>query len=262
MTILAPFGDLKFQAPDGFELPHREVNGFRGLTKQRNAILDDARDFDIVVFLDDDFICDDGYLAAVEQFLRREPKVAMVTGNVLADGARGRGYAIPEALALLKSADAEEDHASAVSGAYGCNMALNLSVLPQGIRQFDEALPSYGWLEDYEFSLRALQHGPIMAITSARGVHLGHKTGRISGTRLGYSQIANPLYISRKHRGLAGGRLLRLAIMPLLANMLWYFFPEEWVDRRGRLQGNFMAIYDMLRGRADPKNIEGMSAHK
>ena len=44
-------------------------------------------------------------------------------------------------------------------------------------------------------------NGKVVKIDAAFGVHLGTKLGRNSGLRLGYSQIANPLYLARKGAG-------------------------------------------------------------
>jgi hypothetical protein len=30
---------------------------------------------------------------------------------------------------------------------------------------------------------------------------------------------------------------------------------EPWIDRRGRLKGNLLAMFDVLRGRSDPRRI-------
>jgi hypothetical protein len=35
-------------------------------------------------------------------------------------------------------------------------------------------------------------------------------------------------------------------------NMVRSLAPEPWVDRRGRLRGNLIAIADLLRGRMHP----------
>jgi GT2 family glycosyltransferase len=66
---------------------------------------------------------------------------------------------------------------------------------------FDERLPLYGWQEDVDLSRRLAAFGTVVKVPAARGVHLSVKLGRNSGVRLGYSQIANPLYLSFKRRG-------------------------------------------------------------
>ena len=67
------------------------VLGPRGLTCQRNAILEHVRDFDVVVFFDDDFLPAPSYLQVVERVFAKHPDIVMVTGLVLADGIIGPG---------------------------------------------------------------------------------------------------------------------------------------------------------------------------
>jgi hypothetical protein len=86
------------------------------------------------------------------------------------------------------------------------------------------------------------------------GVHLGAKRGRTSGLRFGYSQIANPWYLARK-RTLRIDRALIQAGRNVGANVLHLARPEPWIDRRGRLLGNGLAMLDLLRGRLRPDRI-------
>jgi hypothetical protein len=88
-------------------------------------------------------------------------------------------------------------------------------------------------------------------------VHLGTKGGRTSGKRVGYSQIANIVYLRRKgtmQPGL-GEQLIR---QNLVSNVIRSFRPEAHIDRRGRLLGNLIAIKDLITGRIDPRRIESM----
>src|SRR5579871_5411867 len=57
----------------------------RGLTKQRNVILREASQFDVIVFLDDDFLPSPTYLQEVQKIIALHQDVAMVTGHVVAD---------------------------------------------------------------------------------------------------------------------------------------------------------------------------------
>jgi hypothetical protein len=57
-------------------------------------------------------------------------------------------------------------------------------------------------------------------------------------------------------KGTASPRFaLNLAARNMLANLVKALRPEPWVDRRGRLRGNFLALADVLRGRIDPRRI-------
>jgi hypothetical protein len=40
-----------------------------------------------------------------------------------------------------------------------------------------------------------------------------------------------------------------------LANLARSLYPEPWVDRKGRLKGNAMALMDLVIGRISPRRI-------
>jgi hypothetical protein len=91
-------------------------------------------------------------------------------------------------------------------------------------------------------------------VATARGVHLGAKSGRTSGKRLGYSQVMNPVYLARKGT-YPWKRALRSISRHLAINLVRSVRPEAWVDRRGRLLGNGLALIDLCRGRIVPERI-------
>ncbi|WP_367715613.1 hypothetical protein AB2N04_16470 [Nitratireductor sp. GISD-1A_MAKvit] len=133
-------------------------------------------------------------------------------------------------------------------------MAVRMSTVRGYGLRFDENLPLYGWLEDVDFSRQIARHGRIVRSPRLHGVHLGTKTGRTSGVRLGYSQIANPFYLMRK-RTMSPGQAAPQIARNLAANALRALYPEPWVDRRGRLVGNIRAVGDLMRGRLAPQNV-------
>ncbi len=120
--------------------------------------------------------------------------------------------------------------------------------------RFDEDLPFYGWLEDVDFTRRVGAHGRIVKVPTARGVHLGVKSGRGSGKRLGYSQVINPIAIALK-----GVIPWRRAVVSLsrniVANSVRTLSPESYIDRRGRLWGNLLALKDLAAGRVKPSKV-------
>ena len=98
-------------------------------------------------------------------------------------------------------------------------------------------------------------HGSVVQAARLRGVHLGTKgSGRSPGRRLGYSQVANPLYLARKGT-MRWSLALKHMAKNLLANSVRSLSPEPWVDRRGRLAGNCLAMWDCVRGQVDPQRI-------
>jgi GT2 family glycosyltransferase len=227
-----------------------------GLPRQRNAILDACADCDAVLFLDDDFLAAPDYLRVTEAVLAAQPDCVVTTGTVIADGAKGPGITVEQGRAMLEADRAPADalrFAPHFNG-YGCNMALRLAPMRAQALRFDEALPLYGWYEDLDLTRRLGVHGGILRLEGARGVHLGTKSGRVAGIRLGYSQVANAIYLARKG-SYPWNRALRSAARHLAMNAARSAFPEAHVDRLGRLRGNLLALADLLRGRMHPMRI-------
>lgn len=233
----------------------RLVQGGVGLPAQRNAILA-ATSADLVVFFDDDFLPAPDFLVEVERLFGAHPNVVMGTGQVLADGISGPGLDHTEGLSLLAGAGSTpEGQLEEVHNAYGCNMIIRMATTRAHGLWFDENLPLYAWLEDVDFSRRLAPYGRIVKEPRLKGVHLGTKgSGRIPSRRVGYSQIANPIYLARKGT-LSWRRALGQMGRNLAANSAKYFSPEPWVDRRGRLAGNLLAIAETLSGRVRPMRI-------
>ncbi|MDS9468929.1 hypothetical protein RGQ15_15285 [Paracoccus sp. MBLB3053] len=212
-----------------------------------------------MVFFDDDFIPSSSALLGIARTFEAFPEVTGLTGTLLADGIGGPGLELEMAGQIIDCWDAEAKTAEAVAsprelatriGLYGCNMAFRSTAI--GEIRFDERLPLYGWQEDIDFSARI--PGRKIVTDGLVGVHCGIKRGRERGRLLGYSQIANPVYLWRK--GSMKGRFaLKLCLRNLLSNHARALWPEPWIDRRGRLRGNWRAIIDLCLGRADPERI-------
>jgi GT2 family glycosyltransferase len=234
----------------------RILLGTRGLSKQRNAILAAiGADFDLVIFIDDDFVCDAGYVAEMEALFASSSDIVAATGSVLVDGIIGPGLSFRfgvETVAASRPACARE--IVDVYNAYGCNMAFRLATQREHQLQFDEHLPLYAWLEDVDFSRQMSRFGRIVRLSTAVGVHLGVKGGRLSGLRLGYSQIANPVYLMRKGTCAPYRGLMQIG-RNLAANFGRILRPEPEVDRVGRSIGNLKGIADLMRGRLDPERV-------
>lgn len=237
-----------------------------GLCLQRNAgiehLLDstppalDHRFF--VTFFDDDFRPAFDWLEKCRDTFVANDDVAAVTGHVLADGVHGSSLTDDDAAAYIdrkRMPDkhwASGDEERSLASMYGCNMAFRDLVIRQC--RFDENLPLYGWQEDQDYTAQARRFGRTIYTPTCRGVHLGTKSGRVSGLRFGYSQIANPLYLTRK--GTMGLRKsARFVLRHLVANTTQGVRAHPLVDYRGRLRGNLMAIVDCLRGRCHPRRV-------
>lgn len=233
------------------------VSAPAGLPKQRNAILAAATGMDALIFIDDDFFLDRTYVAHAKALLENNPDVVLATGTLIEDGIHGPGLDPEDAARKL----ADHAHRVPASGAlmphygvYGCNMVVRLHAVRQlGVR-FDERLPLYAWQEDIDFSRQLAPAGLIVKTPTLCGIHLGSKRGRTSGLKLGYSQIANPVYLMQKGT-MSVGFASKVMGKNLIANLVRSLNPEPYIDRWGRCRGNWLAVFDMARGRIDPARI-------
>jgi len=229
----------------------------KGSCAQRNIGIDAVIGaHDVIVFMDDDFVPAPDFFERLEQIMRDTPDAVGMTGQILADGVTGPGLSREEALAFIRNdAAARNSGVPGIRprlGLYGCNMAVRSSAL--GDLRFDERLPLYGWLEDLDLSTRLARRGGLYHVPALRGVHRGVKRGRTSGIRFGYSQIANPLYLLVRGRVPVHYAFANIT-RNLAANLLLVSKPEPWVDRKGRLKGNGLAAWDLVRGRLKPERI-------
>jgi GT2 family glycosyltransferase len=228
-----------------------------GSCTQRNLAIDRiAPNCDIIVFFDDDFIPEANYLERLEVAFEADDAIAGLTGLVVVDGVNGAGLERRPALEAIRRQverfPSGSQRETQRFGLYGCNMAVRTSAL--GDRRFDEKMPLYGWLEDLDLTNQLLQEGRLLKLDRLVGAHRGIKAGRTSGVRLGYSQIANAMYLIRK--GTAPKRPMYENIVKYLTvNLVRSIRPEPFIDRRGRLKGNLVGLLDILRGKLRPDRI-------
>lgn len=213
-----------------------------------------------VGFFDDDFRLAPDWIAQCSEAFLSDPQLVGVGGTVLADGATSHPISESQAIGFIESRLPPLKHTwsgprRAVPDLYGCNMAFRGTVA--STHRFDANLPLYGWLEDVDFSVRASQKGALRHIPECRGVHMGTSSGRTSGVRFGYSQVANPLYLIKK-----GSLPVKKGSSTLLRNMLSNgkntLFRNQSRDYAGRLKGNFMALKDLFRGHCHPTRVTGI----
>jgi glycosyltransferase involved in cell wall biosynthesis len=229
------------------------ITGAAGLPAQRNLGLRALpQETEIVVFFDDDFLAEAGWLRAAVEAFQDTPEIVGFTGRLLADDIKGPGLSYPDAAQLLR--DVQPDLGSPLEpcSPYGCNMAFRRSAV--GDLRFDERLVLYGWLEDRDFGARLAKQtgGRLVKSQRACGVHMGVKGGRVAGDRLGYSQVVNPIYLLRK-RSMTLLQVTDHIFRNVASNLLGAIWSEPFIDRRGRLRGNFRAWLDMLGGRLEPE---------
>lgn len=245
--------DLPSTVPDDIVV----IKGPKGLPAQRNRGLAalETSGCDVVVFYDDDFVPAFDSLERFGRLFADNPGVMGATGRVLADGITTAGVSKDDAVRLVDGEtawEADQARLADVPGLYGCNMAFRYAAI--GGDRFDESLPLYAWQEDTDFSRRLLDRGRLVKSDAIIGVHRGVKGGRNSGVKFGWSQIVNPLYLVRKG-SMPAGFAARLICKNLAANHLRVLRPEPWVDRWGRVRGNWKAIAYVLSGRLDPADM-------
>lgn len=242
---------------DVSDLPLEIVFADRGLPIQRNAGLRHVRGrADVVVFFDDDFVPAVDYLAELEVLFTERPQVVGATGRLIADGIKSPGLSFDDGIALI-AADVRPATGweRPMPALYGCNLSVRLAAA-QDI-WFDESLPLYGWQEDVDFSYQLGKRGTLLLTSRLNGVHLGTKAGRTSGKKLGYSQIANPVYLLQK-KTIPRKLAWKLMIRNVSANFIGALRPESYVDRPGRVHGNLLALRDLVTGKLHPTRILGL----
>ena len=241
-----------------YSFPVTYVFGKMGLTAQRNLGLEQALGrCDIITFFDDDFLPAEDYLEQLEEVFDKHPDLAVVSGHAVHDGAKTPGLSFDEGLSKLRAAEIgrspervpqTSDHV----GAYGCNMSVRAAQV--GSVRYDEQLVLYGWQEDIDFTTQLRRCGRVVRVSTLIGVHLGVKSGRVSGVRFGYSQLVNPVYLVRKGT-MPVSFALGLMSRNVTANIVRSLWPEPYIDRVGRLKGNLLALFHLCRGKIEPEHI-------
>src|SRR5262249_45693067 len=108
--------------------------------------------------------------------------------------------------------------------------------------------------EDIDFTSQLRRRGRVVGVNSLTGVHLGLKSGKVSGLRFGYSQVVNIIYLMRKGT-VAPGFGLDLMLRNIMANLALSLRPEPHIDRKGRLKGNLLGLWHVSMGRIEPEYI-------
>jgi len=232
-----------------------------GLTVQRNraleilnarGLLDLAKERFFCAFVDDDFLVAPDWLEAAHRRLEKDD-IAGLTGRVLADGARMAGLTPQRAKMLMDSASTSYERELEAGCLYGCNMAFIDKVVVQN--RFDENMPLQGWLEDAEYSHKAKRVGKLIYFPGAKGVHLAVQShGGARGVRFGYSQVANPIYLSRKG-AMSMQNAIRLVALGLASNTVGSLSRRAKIDYSGRLLGNLYGLADLITFRSDPTRV-------
>ena len=230
-----------------------------GLCLQRNILLQAAKGSDFLVYFDDDFLPRGDYFINLCSLLAKQSSsISILTGTVISDGVSKGGTSFSDGLQMIESSTSFtfDSTLTPVFNGYGCNMAVNLKTVREHGLRFDEILPMYGWLEDVEFSLQLRAFGALVLAGNCVGVHLGSPESRQGARCLGYSQVANPYYICRKHH-LSSANFLHYFLFRLLKNTAGALGDNP--VRRARLAGNLLALRHLVQGTLDPRYISQMA---
>jgi GT2 family glycosyltransferase len=235
--------------------------GSPGGSAQRNtAIRQVPPDVGYIAFFDDDMEIHPSYLKNAVSFLENNPDVVAVSGILLADGNISR----EAARALLQqdrtwTAEASLRDLGPHHILYACNAVVKSEPLRETL--FDENLPLYSYGEDYDLSLRLKKFGRVGRLSNAVGVHLQTLAARVSGKRYGYAMIANNWYFL--HKGVchiaAPWSYIRFVLIIVLKrlciNLRNALSGQMQRDPWGQLQGNLLALVDIVCGRSSPSRI-------
>jgi hypothetical protein len=184
-------------------------------------------------------------------------------GLVLRNGANDAGVSWDEAKRLIGDPaplPPGPPKLLSIRNLYGCNMAFRITAIRDprsAIRElrFDERLVLYGWLEDMDFSRIAGRTGRLVHYHGMVGVHLGIKSGRVSGERYGFSQVVNVWYLHRK-KVMSRKEAWRNIFKAISVNGIKSLRPEKHIDRYGRFVGNLVGVGELMRGRCRPEGAE------
>ncbi|MBH8576310.1 glycosyltransferase [Nostocaceae cyanobacterium CENA369] len=254
--ILITVADKSYVLPETLAFPKVQIVLARpGLCQQVNdaiPYIDSCATF--VSILDDDVELAPDYFTHARIFSEEHPEVAAFSGFLVRNGNVERS----EGRSLLLSFTDEPDRSFEIqSTVYGCN----INTRPEVLRtvKFDERLPLYGWLCDADFGFRCRKFGICVSYNACRLVHLMTSSGRISGTRMGFAQIMNPYYLYRKGVIPFWEVLQSHWLIATRNNLIKLFFLDQKIDRQGRLKGNIIAFFMILRGQIEPEFMEKLS---
>ena len=237
------------------------LTGSIGGSVQRNVAIRHApQEFQYFAFFDDDMELHSSYLQKAVSFLEQNPDVVAISGHLLADGniTREAARAMLEQDTTWLSGPSLRDHGRHHI-LYACNAVIRAAPLRQTL--FDENLPLYSYGEDYELSLRLKAYGRVGRLSNAVGVHLQTRASRVSGKRYGYAMVANNWYFLKKgvcHLTAPWSYIrfvLVIVLKRLCLNLRDALSGKLQRDPWGQVQGNLLAVFDVVTGRSSPQRI-------
>jgi GT2 family glycosyltransferase len=191
--------ETRRQAQEQSSVVIRHIRSAVGLTRQRNRGVAASRG-EVIHFLDDDVVCEPGYLSGIMACFSADPLgdllgVGGLVTNVrparpsrwknlfgLSHADQGRVLASGRPTIVYQAA-----HPLEVDWLSGCCMSYRATVFSWG--QFDETLPGYGLGEDVDFSYRVRQKGRLIVTPNARLEHHQSPRNRLQVEDYTYDEI-------------------------------------------------------------------------
>lgn len=258
-----PPDEVVASAPHDTKLPEVQIANYPisyvyraiGGAEQRNSGLQAVFDrSDVVTFFGADFLPAKNYLSRLAMCFEAFGDVVAIMGRVAVDGARGSGLTFDEGMMALRAAEASSsDLAEWVvdPGTYGCNISLRTSLM--GALRFDERLVAYGWQDEIDFTGQLHRCGRIVGVPALLGVRLGSEPRRTNGVKVGYSQMVDPTYQTRKGT-IATSHAASLMARSVASNFMKSLYATPYPDYRARLKGNLIGAYHLALGRVEPEH--------
>lgn len=243
----------KHVLPETLALPGVElVIAGPGASAQRNAGLRRVSSREgVVFFFDDDVEIERHYVENMLDLFARHPELSLAAGVNVGLGAKPGTLTRSLAKTLIekKVAESAKPSITSIRSVNGCRMAFRADLLD--VVQFDERLPLYSYMEDFDFSLQCRKYGSIVLNEACLMVHIEAGEGRVGTRKRGYSEIVNPVYIMRKKTGASFSRTMLGSIRRTLGNA------RRLGDSAGREQfiGNVIGWSRVIAGKADPEYV-------
>jgi GT2 family glycosyltransferase len=191
--------ETRRQASEHFGVEFQHVRSAPGLTRQRNCGVAASRG-QVIHFLDDDVVCEPGYLAAIMACFGADPNGEVLGVGGLVTNVRPARPSRWKNLFGLSAADQgrvlasgrptivfETDRQLDVDWLSGCCMSYRAIVFSS--EKFDETLPGYGLGEDVDFSYRVRQKGRLVVTPKARLEHHQSERNRMQVEEYTYDDV-------------------------------------------------------------------------
>jgi GT2 family glycosyltransferase len=191
--------ETRRQAAEHSGVEFQHIRSAPGLTRQRNCGVAASRG-QVIHFLDDDVVCEPGYLAAIMACFAADPNGEVLGVGGLVTNVRPARPSRWKNLFGLSAADQgrvlasgrptivfETDRQLDVDWLSGCCMSYRAIVFSS--EKFDETLPGYGLGEDVDFSYRVRQKGRLVVTPEARLEHHQSERNRLQVEEYTYDDV-------------------------------------------------------------------------